>query len=200
MDTQCRPMTVDDFPVVEREHWESADQVGEYIERQGIASMLAFAGPRYLGQLYLKQYDPQFRDPGGWHGHRPWADFHPAGPLSLKGCFLTLGCYHVGWLPDGRDRSLQGKGISTALLKAVIEWYESRSFLDGLLTWAPQPGSRRLLAEAGQLPHTVYRRFGFQEIKQVRDPLWMETVTRERYPDATAEEPGLLRVMLLTRG
>ena len=31
------------------------------MERQGIASMLAFDGERYLGQLYLQEYDLQFR-------------------------------------------------------------------------------------------------------------------------------------------
>ena len=46
--------------------------------------------------------------------------------------------------------------------------------------------------------HTVYRKFGFRRIKEVRDPGWIEGVTRERYPDATEEERGLLRVMLLT--
>ena len=44
MDIQCRPMTVSDYGVIETEHWVSVDQVKEYIERQGIASMLAFAG------------------------------------------------------------------------------------------------------------------------------------------------------------
>ena len=134
--------------------------------------MLAFDGERYLGQLYLKEYDQHFRDPGGWVGERPWADFHLAGPLNLEGRFLALGCYHVGWMPDDtRDTSLYGRGIGTALLKAVIAWHEALQSINGLLTWALPPGSKKLLVAAGQMPYTVYERFGFREIKQA-DPGW----------------------------
>ena len=132
MDIQCRPMIVSDYGVVESQHWASADQVAEYVERQGIASMLAFAGQQYVGQLYLQEYDPEFSESGGWTGHRPWANFRVAEPLGLRGRFLTLGCYHVGWMPDNsRDRSLQGRGIGTALLEAVIQWYRGQKVIDG---------------------------------------------------------------------
>ena len=199
MDIQCRPMRVSDYGNVETVHWTSVSQVREYIERQGIASMLAFDGPRYLGQLYLQEYDPEFSDPGGWVGHRPWADFQVAEPLGLGGRFLTLGCYHVGWMPDGsRDRSLWGRGIGTALLRAVIEWYRSQQVIDGLVSWGLVPGSKKLLQEAGQMPYAVYERFGFQEIKRVCDPRWAEGVARF---DTTGmeEDPTVLRVMLLRR-
>jgi GNAT superfamily N-acetyltransferase len=192
MKIECRPMQVSDYGVVECSHWESAEQVCQYMEKQGIASMLAFSGSEFLGQLYLQEYDPEFKDPGGWFGERPWADFHPAQPLDVEGRLLTLGCDHV-------KGEFLGQGVGTALLKAVIEWFEHQSRYDGLVTYAPQPGSKKLLAAAGQLPHTVYRRLGFREIKEVRDPVWMEGVTQEEYPDATEEEPGLMRVMLLTR-
>ena len=181
-------MKVDDYGVVESSHWQSAADVQEYIDQQGIASMLAFDGDRCLGQLYLKEYDKHFRDPGGWFGERPWADLRLAEPLSLEGRFLTLGCYHVGWMPDNsRDTSLYGQGIGTALLKAVIAWYGDQQSMNGLLTWALPAGSKKLLVAAGQMPYTVYQRFGFQEIKQV-DPGW-------------DHEPGIgkpvLKVMLL---
>ena len=42
-------MKVDDFEVVESAHWESSDQVYEFAAKQGIASMPAFDGERYLG-------------------------------------------------------------------------------------------------------------------------------------------------------
>ena len=198
MNVQCRPMSVSDFGVVECAHWEAAEQVRQFIERQGIGSMLAFDGERYLGQLYLQEYDPAFRDPIGWVGHRPWADFQLAEPLHLDGRFLTLGCYHVGWMPDNtRDTSLYGRGIGTSLLKAVIAWFRAQDAIDGLLTWGVMPGSKRLLQMAGQMPYTVYERFGFPVIKKVRDPRWIKSVTREQYPDIVGREPGLLRVMLL---
>jgi GNAT superfamily N-acetyltransferase len=174
---------------VECAHWHSAGKVGQFIERQGIASMLAFDADRYLRQLYLTEYDPDFIEPDGWYGNRPWADFHSAQPVDPRRRFLTLGCYHVGWLPNGRDRSLQGRGIGTALLCGTIDWLSDRQDFDGLLTWARQPGSRQLLLEAGQMSHTVYLRFGFQEIKQVRDAVWVNGVIAEKYPGATEKEP-----------
>ena len=114
MDVQCRPMKANDFGVVECGHWASAQQVQQYIDRQGIASMLAFTGDKFLGQLYLQEYDPKFKNPGGWYGERPWADFHSAQLLALEGRFLTLGCYHVQ--PESR-----GQRVGATLLKAVIE-------------------------------------------------------------------------------
>ena len=199
MNVQSRPMKVGDFDVVETAHWESADQVQEFIEKQGIAAMLAFDGERYLGQLYLQEYDPQFSDPGGWVGERPWADFQVAEPLGLHGRHLTLGCYHVGWMPDGvKDTSLYGQGIGTALLQAVVEWYHSQQAVDGLLSWALVPGPKELLQAAGQMPYTVYERLGFREIKRVHDPRWAAGVTKFDTTEAK-KDPAVLRVMLLTR-
>ena len=133
MDIRCRPMNVGDYGAVDSVHWLSANQVGEYCERQGIASMLAFDSDRCVGQLYLQEYDPQFSESGGWTGHRPWADFQVSEPLGLDGRFLTLGCYHVGRTPSGsRDVSLWGKGIGTALLRAVIAWHRDQQVIDGL--------------------------------------------------------------------
>lgn len=199
MEIQCRPMKVSDFGVVECAHWESADQIRRYVENQGIAPLLAFDADRYLGQLYLQEYDPQFRDPGGWVGDRPWADFQVAEPLGLSGRFLTLGCYHVGWMPDGsRDGSLYGRGIGTALLRAVMAWYEAQEIIDGLLTWALVPGYTELLQNAGQMPYTVYERLGFREIKRLDDPRWTEAVAcLER--TGPEEDPAVLRVMLLRK-
>ncbi len=136
MDIQCRPMEISDYGVVECRHWISSEQIQRYIERQGIASMLAFNHECYAGQLYLQEYNPQFRNPGGWTGERPWADFQLAEPLGLKGHLLTLGCYHIGERLDGtRDLSLQGRGISKTLLKAVIKWFCGQHSIDGLLSW-----------------------------------------------------------------
>jgi len=197
VDIQCRPMIISDYGIVESQHWTSADQVAEYIERQGIASMLAFAGQRCVGQLYLQEYDPEFSEPGGWTGHRPWADFQVAEPLHLRGRFLTLGCYHVGGLPDSsRDRSLWGQGIGTALLKAVIEWYRGQAVIDGLISWALVPGCIELLQGAGQMPYTVYQEHGFREIKRVNDPRWSEAVA-DVDPKGAEEDLAVLRVMLL---
>jgi GNAT superfamily N-acetyltransferase len=192
-------MAAADFGAVESAHWDSAEQVQAYVWRQGISSMLAYDGARCVGQLYLKEYEPEFRERGGWTGHPPFADFGVAGPLGLAGRYLTLGCYHVGWMPDGRrDDSLWGRGIGTALLDAVIEWWRADGRHDGLLTWALSPASRRLLQMAGQMPHTVYARLGFTEVQRLRDPRW----TRELASWVPAEQVGEasdLRVMTLTR-
>jgi GNAT superfamily N-acetyltransferase len=198
MDIQYRPMRVSDYGVVESEHWTSADQVADYIAHQGVASMLAFAGQRCVGQLYLQEYDPEFCEPGGRVGHRPWADFQIAEPLYLNGRFLTLGCYHVGWLPDNsRDRSLWGQGIGTALLEAVIEWYRAQKDIDGLMSWALVTGCKGLLQWAGQMPYTVYQTHGFQEIKRVNDPgLAVDIADIE--PEEATEDLAVLRVMLLS--
>ncbi len=203
VNVQCRPMKVEDFGAVECKHWASPAEVEEYIERQGIASMLAYDAERCVGQLYLKEYDRGFRDVAGWYGERCWADFRIAEPLELQGRWLTLGCYHVGWMPDGRKlRSLRGKGIGTALLKAAIRWFEAQDAIDGLLSWALVPGSHAMLEKAGQIPYTVYRRFGFREAQQVSDPRWDELV-RDLFrldPNALEEDPRRLRVMILSRG
>ena len=197
MDIRCRPMRVSDYGVIETEHWVSVDQVKEYIERQGIASMLAFVDRQYVGQLYLQEYDPEFSEPGGRIGHRPWADLQIAEPLSLHGRFLTLGCYHVGWMPDNsRDRSLQGRGIGTALLEAVIQWYRGQTAIDGLMSWALVPGSRQLLQWAGQMPYTVYQQHGFLEIKRVNDPRLAKDVAGID-PEGAKEDLAVLRVMML---
>ena len=71
MDIRCRPMRVSDYEVIETEHWTSVDQVEEYIGRQGIASMLAFSDQRYLGQLYLQEYDPEFSERNWLAGPEP---------------------------------------------------------------------------------------------------------------------------------
>lgn len=192
-------MKVSDYGVIETQHWTSADQVAEYIEQQGIASMLAFVGQQYVGQLYLQEYDPEFSEPGGWTGHRCWADFQVAEPLGSYGRLLTLGCYHVGGMPDGsRDMSLWGRGIGTALLEAVIEWYTGQAAIDGLVSWALVSGYKRLLQGAGQMPYTVYEQHGFREIKRVDDPRWTMAVT-DISPEEAEEDIAVLRVMLLTQ-
>ncbi len=199
MDIRCRPMRVSDYGVVESQHWVSADQVAEYVERQGIASMLAFVGQKYVGQLYLKEYDPEFREPGGWTGHRCWADFQVAELLGLGGRLLTLGCYHVGGMPDNsRDRSLWGRGIGTALLEAVIEWYRGQAAINGLISWALVPGCGQLLQGAGQMPYTVYQEYGFREIKRVNDPRWTEAIADITDPEGAKEDLAVLRVMFLS--
>ena len=197
MNVFCRPITLIDFGIVECAHWESSEQVHKYIEAQGIASMLAFDGERYLGQLYLQEYDPGFCEPGGWVGERPWADFRVAEPLGLKGRFLTLGCFHVGWMPDNtKHDALYGHGIGSALLWAVVEWFRGQRIFDGLLTWALVPGSHSLLQMAGQMPYTVYERFGFRLVKEVQDPRGDNCVSPEMFPGFT-EDPTVLRVMVL---
>ena len=107
-------MEIADFGAVEGVHWRSAEEVGAFIERQGIASLLAFDGERCVGQLYLKAYDPDFQEAGGWTGNRPWADYAIAEPLDLAGRPLTVGCFHVGRSPDGAaDPSVRGRGVGT---------------------------------------------------------------------------------------
>ena len=192
-------MRVSDYGVIETQHWVSVDQVKEYIELQGIASMLAFVDQQYVGQLYLQEYAPEFSEPGGWTGNRPWADFRVAEPLGLSGRLLTLGCYHVGWMPDNsRDRSLQGRGTGTALLEAVIEWYRGQTAINGLMSWALVPGCKTLLQYAGQMPYLVYQKQGFREVKQMDDPRWTEAITITD-PEEAEEDLTALRVMLLTK-
>lgn len=195
----CRPMQVRDFGIIECVHWKSAEQVQEYIDKQNIASMLAFDDLRYVGQLYLKEYDPRFSEQGGWIGERCWADFQIAEPLGLKGRFLTLGCYHVGRLPNGKyTPSLWGRGIGKTLLKAIIEWYQSQQEINGLVSWGLVPGSRKLLQWAGQLPYTSYKKFGFQEIKRVYDPR-LEQALADIDITSVNENIAMLRVMVLTK-
>jgi len=192
-------MEVSDYGVVECVHWQSADQVRQYIEKQGIASTLAFDRSRCVGQLYLKAYDPHFVEPRGWTGERPWADFHVAEPLGLDGRFLTLGCYHVGRNPDGsQDSSFYGRGIGTGLLSAVVNWWQTSQDIDGLLAWGLVVGSKPLLEWAGQMTHRVYKRFGFREIKCLRD-LRFDHELAEMDTSEAEEHPAMLRVMLLTR-
>ena len=189
-------MRTEDFGVVECIHWATADHVRQFIDTQGIASMLAFAGDRCVGQLYVKTYDPMFTEPKGWIGERPWADFQIAEPLPLRGQFITLGCYHVGGTYDGEhDPSLWGRGIATSLLQAVVEWCRSQPAVAGLLSWGLVSGSKPLLQWAGQLPHTTYRRAGFSEIKRTRDPRLQHAGSEVDTAEAQ-EDPTVLRVMV----
>jgi GNAT superfamily N-acetyltransferase len=197
MHIRCRPMEVGDFGVVECVHWDSADQVRAFTDHQGIASMLAFDGTRCVGQLYLKEYDPAFQEPGGWTGERCWADFHIAEPLGLDGRFLTLGCYHVGRNPDGsHNPALYGQGIGTALLEAVVGWFRGQQTITGLLAWGLVNGSKPLQEWAGQMPHGLYERFGFQEIKRVRDQR-LDHELADLDTTQAEEDPTILRAMVL---
>jgi len=192
-------MEVDDFGVVECRHWASSGQVQQYIENQGIASMLAFDSERYAGQLYLQEYDAQFKNPGGWVGERPWADFQIAEPLGLSERLLTLGCYHIGEHPSGfQDPSFKGRGISKVLLKAAIDWLCNQESIDGLLSWGVVPGSWDLLQWGGQLPYTVYDGLGFREVKRIRDPR-LEHDLASIDTTGADEDPSILRVMLLIK-
>lgn len=196
---QCRPMEISDFGIVECRHWASSDHVQTYTKGQGIASMLAFDGERYAGQLYLQEYDPQFRTLGGWTGERPWADFQVAEPLGIGDRLLTLGCYHIGEQPNGfQDPSFKGRGISKALLKSVVDWLCKQEPIDGLLSWGVVPGSWDLLQWGGQLPYTVYERFGFREAKRIRDPR-LDHDLADIDTTGADEDPSILRVMLLTK-
>ena len=197
-----RPIEAKDFDTVETSDWRSHKHVQELIEKQGIGSMLAFDGDRYVGQLYLREYDPDFVNPGGVSGGpEPWRDFSLAEPLGLRGHYLTLGCYHVGWRPGGTwetvDTTLWGKGVGTGLLKAMIEWFRSQDTVDGLLAWALVHGSKEMHQHNGQLPYTVYERLGFDEVKRVNDPSWAPYA--KYYERDAKEDPTTFRVMLLRR-
>ncbi len=182
MEIRCRQMLPSDFGVVESCHWKSAEHVRQFIEKQSIASMLAFDGDRCVGQLYLQEYDPGFSDPKGWIGHRPFADFQIAEPLDLHGRFLTLGCYHVGYCLGRNRAKLFGQGIGTALLKALVEWYRSQEVIGGLISWAFPSGSHELLQWMGQMCNTIYQRFDFREVKKLRDPRWTRSSAVSRLP------------------
>jgi GNAT superfamily N-acetyltransferase len=200
MQIMCRPSAPADFGAIVRGHWQSADEIRERIQKSGIASILAFEGTHCVGHLYVREYDPQYRSPEGWTGGWPWADFCIAEPLELQGRHLTLGCYHVGeQLAGGRDTSAQGRGVGKALLGAAIDWLRGQDEIDGLMAWGLVPGSWGLLQWAGQLPHTVYRKAGFREIKHVRDPRLENDLADVDTSDAD-EDPALLRVMVLSRG
>ncbi len=200
MRLRCRSITPEDFGTIVRGHWSSRDEVREGIERQGIGSMLAFDADRCVGQLYAREYDPDHRSPGGWTGDWPWADFTIAEPLALEGRYLTLGCYHVGeFLDGGRDPSVQEQGVGKSLLSAMIDWCRGQEQIDGLLAWGLVPGSWQLLQWAGQMPHTVYRKFGFDGVKSVRDPR-LDQELADVDTSAALEDPALLRVMLRVKG
>ena len=178
-------MTLSDYDSVDTEHWSSRAQVEEFIDRSGIALMLAFDDQQFVGQLYLQEYDPNFIEPST--GERFWADFQAAEPLGLDGRYLSLGCYHVGWTaqsswasypPVPWQASLLSRGIGTTLLRAVIDWFNTQSEVDGLISWALAPGSKPLLQWAGQMSFHVYHRYGFQEIKKTRDPRWDDYMRR----------------------
>ena len=200
MSIQYRPIEVSDFESVETSDWRSPDHLRELIERQGIGSMLAFEDGRYLGQLYVREYDSSFKNAGGVSGGpEPWRDFSLAEPLGLRGRYLTLGCYHVGWEPGGTwetaDKTMWGNRLGTGLLMAMIDWFQTQESIDGLLAWALVRGSKKIHQDNGQLPHTVYQRHGFKELKRVNDPSWAPYA---KYYERDAEEgPTLFRVMLL---
>ena len=201
MSIHYRPIEATDFDSVETSDWRSPGHVKELIESQGIGSMLAFDDERYLGQLYVREYDPSFANPGGVSGGpEPWRDFSLAEPLGLQGRYLTLGCYHVGWRPGGTwetvDTTLWGKGVGTGLLEAMIEWVRSQDAIDGLVAWALVHGSKEIHQHNGQMPYTVYQRLGFEELKRVNDPSWAPYA---KYYERDAEEdPTTFRVMLST--
>ena len=96
-------MNLSDYDSVDIEHWSSRAQVDEFIDRSGIASMLAFDGQQLVGQLYLQEYDPSFSEPST--GERSWASYPP-----------------LPW-----RASLLGRGIGTTLLRAVIDWFNQQS-------------------------------------------------------------------------
>ncbi len=203
MSIYYRPIVASDFDGVETSDWASSDQVQELIEKQGIGSMLAFEDDRYLGQLYVREYDPEFKNAGGVSGGpEPWRDFSLAEPLGLQGRYLTLGCYHVGYEPGGTwetvDQSKWGGGVGTGLLQAMVEWFQSHDELDGLLAWALVHGSKELHQHNGQLSYTVYERLGFREVKRVNDPSWAPYA--KYYEDDAEEDPTLFRVMVFDQG
>ena len=203
MSIHYRPITVGDFDGVETSDWRSPDHVEELIEKQGIGSMLAFEGDRCLGQLYVREYDPGFTNSGGVSGGpEPWRDFNLAEPLGLRGCYLTLGCYHVGWKPGGTwetvDTTMWGGGVGTGLLEAMVEWFRAQETVDGLLAWALVHGSKEIHQHNGQMPYTLYERSGFKEVKRVNNPSWAPYA--KYYEKDAEEDPTLFRVMLLERG
>ena len=203
MSIHHRPIMLSDFDSVATSDWRSPDHVRELIEKQGIGSMLAFEDDRYLGQLYVREYDPSFTNAGGVSGGpEPWRDFNLAEPIGLRGRYLTLGCYHVGWKAGGTwetvDTAMWGNGVGTGLLRAVIDWFRTQQSIDGLLAWALVHGSKEIHQHNGQMPYTVYKRSGFREVKRVNDTSWAPYA---KYYERDAEEdPTLFRVMVLERG
>ena len=185
MDIICSPMKPEDYGVVESVHWRSQQEVRDYIRSQGLASMLAFDGDACVGQLYVKEYSPSFENGirSTWNGDRPWADFRAVEPLGLDGRWLTLGCFHVGWEYQGTgqdldrnsappiDGSLLGRGIGTKLLASTVDWFRGQTAIRGLVAWALAP-DHDVLQWAGQMPYTVYQRFGFRIVKDFEDPDW----------------------------
>ena len=80
------------------------------------------------------------------------------------------------------------------MLDALVKWFRAQDSIDGLLAWALVHGSKEIHQHNGQMPYTVYKRFGFEEVKRVKDPSWGPYA--QYYEKDAEEDPTTFRVML----
>jgi hypothetical protein len=151
--------------------------------------MLAFDGPKHIGQLQFRPYVPDTVSPQGLHHPLYWMDFQGRAPV-LPEKTLSLFCYHVGQTDNtqARDSHYFGKGIGLRLLNETLRWAEEAGFEAVIAKGCP--GYRSIIEYMGGMPTDVYREQGFlitatyldQELKAV-----VESMAEEWDPDQASK-------------
>jgi GNAT superfamily N-acetyltransferase len=180
-------MSADDVGRVPIGHQGDPDEVRQRIVELGSSAMLAFDGPRHVGQLQFRLYEPGVRSPRGLHHPLYWADFEGQAP-QLPARTLAVFCYHVGQLDDtdARDARYQGQGLGTRLLDELLAWAGRAGF--AAVVAKAVPAARAVMTFMGGQPAAVYQARGFEVMASWVDAELRAVVEERRLAPAG---PGL---------